>query len=296
MNLRNTISQSLAGRTAISTLLPLSFEELANAGIKLERNEQLFTGFMPELYRKGNIPPSEYYQNYKMNYLEKDIREMRSFRNLREFHMFLEAMAGRAGQLLNNSSVSKLVGVSSTTIADWVSLLEAAFIIYLLPAWSPNNFRQSVKSPKLYFIEPGLLTSFARIQNPSDFGIHYLAGTIFENMVVIDALKCRYNTSASPDLYFYRDSKGVEIDLMLAKANNRFDLFEIKAAYSVSSDQASDMRRFSDIYPGLEVSMNVIYSGETLPEPVNGVRYYNYRDTAALFNGGELYIPDIRRN
>ena len=295
INLRDSISQSLAGRTAVSVLLPLSLAELGEAGIKLERNEQLLTGFMPEIYRKGNIPPAEYYQNYKLNYLEKDIRDMRSFRNLRGFHIFLDALSGRAGQVLNNTAVSKLVGVSSTTIADWISLLETTYIIYLLPAWGPDSGRQAVKSPKLYFIEPGLLSSFARATTPSDFAIHYLTGAIFENMVVIEALKSRYNSASPPNLYFYRDSKGVEIDLMLARANNRFDLFEIKAAYSVASDQTCNMRRFASLYPKLDITMNVIYSGETLPEPVNGVRYHNYRDIAPIFKGEELYIPSFTR-
>lgn len=292
---RHAVSQSLAGRTAVSTLLPLSLEELSGAGITLERNEQLFTGFMPELYRKGDIPPSEYYQNYKLNYLEKDIRDLRTFRNLREFHMFLDALAGRAGQVLNSSSISKLVGVSSTTISDWISLLETAYVVYLLPAWTPNDNRQNVKSPKLYFIETGLLTSFTRVQRPSDLDIHYLTGAIFENMVVIEALKSRCNSAATPDLYFYRNSKGVEIDLMLCKADNEYDLFEIKAAYSIASDQAANMRRFSALYPRLKVSMNVIYAGETLKESVNGVRYINFRDIAPLFKAPAAFVPSLGR-
>ena len=288
---QKAIAQSLATRTAVAHLLPLSFEELRGAGISLPRNEQIFTGFMPGIYSTPGIAPSEYYQNYRAVHLDKDIREEKSFNDLRKFHSFLDIMAGRAGQLINHNAVSNDVGVSSVTVKEWSSLLENAYIIRLLPPWSRNPTSRTVKSPKLYFIETGLLVSLARISSPKEIGVSSMTGAIFENMVIMEALKARYNSAAEPGLYFYRDNNGVEVDLILERGQKELDLFEIKSAYTISKDFIRNMDRFEHLHPGYAVSKNVIYSGETLPEPVNGVRYINYSDIAPYFSEKEKYIP-----
>ncbi len=288
---RKAIAQSLATRTAIVHLLPLSFEELRTAHISLPRNEQIFTGFMPRIYRTAGIVPAEYYQNYRSVHLDKDIREEKSFKDIREFHLFLAILAGRAGQLLNHSAVSGDVGVSSGTIKEWTSLLENAYIVKLLPPWSRNLTSRTIKSPKLYFIETGLLASLARISSPKEIGVTSMTGALFENMVVMEAFKARYNSSAEPKLYFYRDNNGVEVDLILEKGQKELELFEIKSAYTISKDFTRNMDRFEHLHPGFEIRKNIIYSGDTLPEPINGVRYINYADIAPFFSETEKYIP-----
>ena len=290
---RKAIAQSLATRTAIAHLLPLSLEELKESGILLPRNEQIFTGFMPGIYSTSGIAPSEYYQNYRSVHLDKDIREEKSFKDIREFQLFLDIMAGRAGQLLNHSAVSNDVGVTSATVKDWTSLLENAYIIRLLPPWSRNQTSRAVKSPKLYFIETGLLVSLARISSPNEIGVSSMTGVFFENMVVMEALKARYNSAAEPKLYFYRDNNGVEVDLILEKGQKELELFEIKSAYTISRDFIRNMDRFEHLHPGYSISKNIIYSGETLPEPVNGVRCINYADVSAFFRESGKYIPFI---
>ena len=246
---------------------------------------------MPGIYSTPGVAPSEYYQNYRNVHLDKDIREEKNFKDIREFHLFLDIMAGRAGQLMNHNAVSNDVGVSSATIKEWTSLLENAYIIRLLPPWSRPQISRAVKSPKLYFIETGLLVSLARISSPNEIGISFMTGAFFENMVIMEALKARYNSTAEPKLYFYRDNNGVEVDLILEKGQKELALFEIKSAYSISRDFSRNMDRFEHLHPGYSVSKNIIYSGESLPEPVNGVRYINYADVSALFCETEKYIP-----
>ena len=288
---RKVIAQSLATRTAIVHLLPLSFDELKESNISLPRNEQIFTGFMPGIYSTSGIVPAEYYQNYRSVHLDRDIREEKSFKDIREFHLFLDIMAGRAGQLLNYNAVSNDVGVSSVTIKDWTSLLENAYIIELLPPWNRNQTSRVVKSPKLYFVETGLLVSLARISSPKEIGVTSMTGALFENMVIMEALKARYNSAAEPKLYFYRDNNGVEVDLILEKGQKELELFEIKSAYTISRDFIKNMNRFERLHPGYTISKNIIYSGESLNEPVNGIRYINYADIAPLFTESEKYIP-----
>lgn len=288
---KKTVAQSLATRTATVHLLPFSFVELENAGLSLPRNEQMFTGFMPNIYSTQGIVPSEYYSYYRSVHLDKDIREERSFADVRLFHTFLEVLAGRAAQTLVNTAIAGEVGVSSMTIKEWLSLLENAYIIYFLPPWSKNLTSRAVKSPKMYFTETGLLVSMARISSPKEIGITSLTGAIFENMVVMEALKARYNSCSEPNLYFYRDNNGVEVDLILEKGIREVELFEIKAAYSISKDFARNLNRFENLHPGYKVGKNIIYSGETLLEPVHGVRYINYKDIAPFFAEKEKYVP-----
>ena len=292
---RKEISESLATRTAVVHLLPLSFAELKGAGIKLNRNEQIFTGFMPGIYSTPGIVPAEYYMNYISVHLDKDIREENNFSNLRQFNIFLDVLAGRAGQIVNYSAVSNDVGVSSVTIKEWTALLENAYIIRFLPPWNKNSTSRAIKSPKLYFIETGLLVSLARISSPKEIGVSSMTGAFFENMVVIEALKARYNKSLEPKLYFYCDNNGVEVDLILERGQKELDLFEIKSAYTISKEFVRNMDRFENLHPGFAVRKNIIYSGETLPEPVNGVRYINYSDISRYFTEDERYIPDFEK-
>lgn len=292
-NVRSAVAQSLATRTASLQLLPLSIEELSNSGIVLSRNEQMFTGFMPNIYNGSRIVPAEYYSYYKSIHLDRDIRDEKSFSNIRLFHIFLEVLAGRAAQLINASAISGEVGVSSTTIKEWASLLENAYIIHFLQPWSKNLTSRAIKSPKLYFIETGLLVSLARITSPNEIGINSLTGAIFENMVVMEALKARYNTSSESNLYFYRDSNGIEVDLILQRGLRKLDLFEIKSAYSISSEFAKNLHRFENLHKNYEVTKNIIYSGETLEEPIEGIRYINYKDIYRFFSTEEKFMPSF---
>ena len=163
----------------------------------------------------------------------------------------------------------------------------------MLPPWSRNHTSRAVKSPKLYFIETGLLVSLARISHPKEIGISSMTGAFFENMVVMEALKARYNSYTEPKLYFYRDNNGVEVDLIMERGQKELELFEIKSAYTISKEFTRNMDRFEHLHPGYEVRKNIIYSGDTLPEPVNGVRYINYADIAHFLTETGKYIPSF---
>ena len=274
--LKAGISQSLAGRTAILQLLPLSIEELSEAGIVLDRDEYIFKGFMPQLYEE-NIDITRFYRNYYMTYVERDARQLVNIRNFTAFETFIKLLAGRVGQLVNLQSISNDVGVSSTTISEWLSILEASYIIFRLPPYYENFGKRQTKSAKIYFTEVGLATYLLELENPSMVTRDPLMGNLFENMVVVEALKKRYNAGKDAGLYFYRDSHGMEIDLLLASARKLYP-FEIKAARTYSSEFAKNIKKFR-LLNDKTAGGCVIYSGEQ-EQKIKEIGLVNFKKTA----------------
>lgn len=276
--LRAGVSQSLAGRTGLLQLLPLSIDELDAAGIKMDRDEYIFKGFLPKLYNQENCDPVREYRSYYGTYLERDVRQLINLRNQHSFETFIRLLAGRVGQLLNLNSLSDDLGVSSSTLSEWLSVLEASFIVFRLPCYFENFGKRLIKTPKLYFTEVGLAAHLLGIKNPEQVGHDPLLGGLYENMVVMEALKARYNTGNNADLYFFRDQRGFEIDLLLD--DNRHLLpCEIKAGRTYSSDYASKLKKFAErsekILPGV-----VIYAGT---QSRNGIpRVINFRETSSI--------------
>ena len=257
--LKAGISQSLAGRTAVLQLLPLSIEELSAAGITLDRDEYIFKGFMPQLYEE-NIDITRFYRNYYMTYVERDARQLVNIRNFTAFETFIKLLAGRVGQLVNLQSLSNDVGVSSTTISEWLSILEASYIIFRLPPYFENFGKRQTKSAKIYFTEVGLAAYLLELENPGMVTRDPLMGNLFENMVVVEALKKRYNMGKDAGLYFFRDSHGMEIDLLQASARKLYP-FEIKAARTYCSEFAKNIEKFRQLNDKTAEGC-VIYSGE----------------------------------
>ncbi|MBQ9776973.1 MAG: ATP-binding protein, partial [Lentisphaeria bacterium] len=243
--LKAGISQSLAGRTAVLQLLPLSIEELLDAGIKLDRDEYIFKGFMPQLYEE-NIDITRFYRNYYMTYVERDARQLVNIRNFTAFETFIKLLAGRVGQLVNMQSLSNDVGVSSTTISEWLSILEASYIIFRLPPYFENFGKRLTKSSKIYFTEVGLAAYLLELENPGMVTRDPLMGNLFENMVIVEALKKRYNMGKDAGLYFFRDSNGMEIDLLQASARKLYP-FEIKASRTYNREFAKNIKIFSKL-------------------------------------------------
>lgn len=279
-NLRAEISQSLAGRTAILQLLPLSIRELADAGIKMDRDEYLFKGFMPKLY-DSNIEPELLYRNYFMTYVERDARQLINLRNSTHFEQFIKLLAGRVGQLVNLSSLSNDVGVSVSTLSEWLSVLEAGHIIFRLPCYFQNFGKRLVKTPKLYFSEVGLASYLLGIKDVTQVARDPLLGGLFENMVVLEALKARYNAGKEGELYFFRDSKGMEIDLLLNE-NRELMPMEIKAARSYNPDFTGAIAKFRSLVPNSRPGA-VIYSGDLTPT-IQETRFVNFADTADVID------------
>lgn len=285
ISLKSSITQSLAGRTAIVQMLPLSISELYSANIKLDRDSQLISGFMPFLYAESGHSPFEYYKNYVNTYLERDIVQIAAVHDLIRFEKFMRLLAGRVGQLVNNSILATEVGVSSTTIGSWLSILEASHVIYTLKPWFKNRNSQVVKTPKIYFCDTGLVSYLLGIETPEQMIRDPLLGNIFENFVVIEALKTRLNLGLEPNLYFFRNSNGLEIDLILQE-QNKLKLFEIKSGKSLNDEFCRNMKNFSAKYnediASDSTKGTVIYSGETY-ESYKDFGFYNFSKIPQLF-------------
>ena len=274
--LKAGIFQSLAGRTAVLQLLPLSIEELLDAGIKLDRDEYIFKGFMPQLYEE-NIDITRFYRNYYMTYVERDARQLVNIRNFSAFETFIKLLAGRVGQLINMQSLSNDVGVSSTTISEWLSILEASYIIFRLPPYFENFGKRLTKSAKIYFTEVGLAAYLLELENPGMVARDPLMGNLFENMVIVEALKARYNAGRDAGLYFFRDSNGMEIDLLQSSGRKLYP-FEIKAARTYSSEFAQNIRKFRKLN-GKTADGCVIYSGKP-EQKVEDIELVNFTSSA----------------
>lgn len=281
--LGQAISQSLAGRTSIHYLLPLSMEELAGANTTLRRDRLLVDGFLPRLYDAGT-KPGELYSAYLLTYVERDVRRLINVKDLAKFETFLQLLAGRAGQLVNLNSLAGDVGVSSTTLGGWLSALEASFVVVRLHPYHRNLGKRLIKTPKLYFTEPGLLSWLLQIETPNQVARDPLLGKVFENMVVVEALKAAYNRGKPPQLSFYRDKSGLEVDLIREEQRRPLAL-EIKAGTTFISEMLSALRRFRALHGDL-AGAGLLYGGEE-PMEIDGVAVAPFPGTAQLLFGNE---------
>lgn len=276
------VSQSLAGRTGILRLLPLSVSELSAAGIVMERDEYIHRGFMPRLFGDPAPDPAHLYRDYFSTYVERDLRLLLNVKNLGSFEVFIRLLAGRVGQLVNLSSLSGDVGVSVTTLKEWLSVLEASFIVFRLPCYYENFGKRLVKSPKLYFTEVGLAAWLLGIETPAQVGRDPLFGGLFENLVVAEALKARLNDGKLPELYFMRDSKGVEADLIFRASHDRLVPVEIKGGMTWDPGFCANLKKLramsEKFAPGF-----VVYAGDLAPQ-IDGVRFLNFRNTELVVN------------
>lgn len=277
--LREGISQSLAGRTSILKLLPLSIAELAAAGLSQDRDEWLVRGGMPRLYR-DNAPANELYRNYYETYIERDVRQLIQLKNVQSFEVFLKLLAGRVGQVLNLHALAGEVGVSSPTLREWLSVLEASFFVFRLPPYYENFGKRFTKSPKLYFTEPGLVAYLLEIRTPEQAARDPLLGGLFENLVVTEALKTRWNQGGDADLYYFRDSGGFEVDLILSRQRQLFPV-EIKAARSFHPDFTRNLKKFSSWSESIQDGA-VIYAGEQ-QQSVHAIKLLPFDQTSTWF-------------
>ena len=261
LSLREAISQSLAGRTAILNLLPFSIHELRKGEIEFERFEDYcFTGFMPRIYEQAQRPTTAY-ANYYQTYVERDVRQLIQLKDVSLFEKMLKLLAGRAGQIFAYSALANDVGVDAKTIRHWISILEASFILFKLPPYFENFGKRIIKSPKYYFTDVGLLCYLLGIREPEQITRDPLVGQIFENLVVIEYLKHRYNKGQMADLYYFRDSNGNEVDL-LAQSGRTLQAIEIKSAATFKMAQLNGIRRFKDLTKQVSSSY-LVYSGKT---------------------------------
>lgn len=212
------ITQSLAGRVGLIQLLPFSIAELRTAGrLPDTLDDGLLHGGYPPLYDRP-LTPAQWLPNYISTYLERDVRQQLAIRNLSQFQRFLKLCAARTGQLLNQSSLAVECGISHTTVREWLSVLEASYILTLLPPYHQNFGKRLVKTPKLYFLDVGLAAWLLGIRDSASMNIHAQRGALFETYMLSEWIKHRYNQGQPAELYFWRDHVGHEIDLVYETA------------------------------------------------------------------------------
>jgi predicted AAA+ superfamily ATPase len=276
--LKAGVSQSLAGRVALLPLLPLSIAELAAVNITCDRDEYIYQGFFPRIYDE-NVTPTLLYRNYYQTYIERDVRQMVNIGNQRAFEVFVKLLAGRIGQLVNFSALAGEVGVSAPTLTAWFSVLEASHLVFRLPPYFRNLGKRLVKTPKVYFTDVGLAAYLLGIQSAEQVFQHPLFGGLFENMVVLEALKARCNAGKDPDLYFFRDAHGLEVDLLLAEGQGLTPI-EIKGTRTFASELGSKLQLFLNLADNAD-NATVLYAG-ALKTRLDNITFLNFAETARL--------------
>jgi predicted AAA+ superfamily ATPase len=263
------VSQSLAGRVFISNLLNFSISELQNSNLKVETSREfIFKGLYPRIHDK-EIEPIYYYPSYISSYVERDIRTLKNIGDLHQFNLFLRLCAGRTGQLLNMNSLSVETGVSINTIKSWISMLEASYIIYLLQPFHNNYNKRITKSPKLYFYDTGLVCSLLGIEKEEQVDTHFLKGALFENFIINEFLKNRYNKGLKQNLFYWQNKSKQEIDLIVDIKNNP-KAYEIKSSMTMQESYLNNLKYWQKVTNCPTKNLNVIYNGDFSIKATNG--------------------------
>jgi hypothetical protein len=263
--LQESISQSLAGRVGYLFLLPLSLHEINDN--EMNSNQLIFRGGYPALYSEAT-EPTKWFPNYIRTYIERDVRQIKNITDLYAFERFLRLCAGRIGQLLNMSSLALEVGVDVKSISSWIGILETSFIVFRLQPYHTNFNKRIVKMSKLYFYDTGLAVALLGIENAEQLTFNPFRGSLFENMVVLDFLKRRFNAGKPNNLFFWRDNVGNEIDLLIKEGNKRIPV-EIKSGQTITNDSFKGIHfwnKMTKTESGL-----VIYGGDMLQKRSNGI-------------------------
>jgi len=233
--LNQAVSQTLAGRVAILKLLPFSLVELQptphdESGL----DRVLFRGFYPRIFDRG-LDPTDFYQSYIQTYLERDVRQVKNIVDLLPFQKFLRLCAGRCGQILNLSALATETGITHNTAKAWLSILESSSIVFLLKPYFNNFSKRIIKSPKLYFVDPGIAAYLLGIEDPQQLTHHYARGVLFETLVLSEWIKGRCNLGREPNCFYWRDKTGHEVDLLI-DSGGELTAVEIKSGDTVRSD------------------------------------------------------------
>jgi predicted AAA+ superfamily ATPase len=280
LSLSEKVGQSLAGRAGNLTLLPLSISELELAGrLPQSIDSLLLTGFYPRIYGQ-NVPAATFYSDYLTNYVERDVRQIQNVSSLINFRRFMQLLAGRAGLVFNSTSLANDVGVSHKTISDWLSILEASYIIFRLPPYYENFGKRVIKMPKVYFTDVGLLCYLIGIQNEEQLNVHFIRGALFENMIIIDLLKQIKNQKKNIQLYFWRDSNQNEIDLLVDLGLRKIPV-EIKSSQTYSTDFLKGLRYWKKL---TQENMGfVVYAGNEQFDS-GGSRFVPWKNLTTLID------------
>ncbi len=269
------ITQTLAGRVGLVHLLPFTLDELVRGRPPTTVEELLWRGLYPAVHDR-NIPPSTWYADYMATYIERDVRQMVNVRDLATFRRFVRMCAARTAQLVNLSSLATDCGITHNTAKAWISVLEASYILHLLPPYHRNFGKRLIKAPKLYFCDPGLAAWLAGIQEPRALTIHPMRGALFETWVVSELLKAAYNHGRTPALHFWRDSGGTEIDVV-AERGGALVPVEIKSGTTLVPDYFAGITRFRALSGAQEAVL--VYGGQA-SQKRSHARVFGWRDIA----------------
>ncbi len=264
------ITQSLAGRACMFTLMPLSISELVDVIDDMSVNEIILRGFFPGAVLK-NIPSEIFYANYYTTYIERDVRQVKNITDIGAFQQVMHLMAGRTGSEMNASALASETGISAPTIRSWNSVLETSYLVYPLRPYFANISKRLVKSPKVYFVDTGLLCFLLGIKSAEQLAVHPLRGALFENLVVNEMLKHEFNSGHLTRLYFYRENAGREIDIVKEYAGT-LSLFEVKSASTFNPSFTANINYLKKLLGSKVKSSIIIYTGDNIPPDV-----YNYK-------------------
>lgn len=273
--LQENLSQTLAGRIAYFYLLPFSKQELKQTNaLDASVDEQMWKGFYPPVYHQ-QADTGRWYQNYIRTYVERDVRQIKNITHLTTFEKFIRLCAGRCGQLLNLSSLGIEAGVDHKTVLSWLVVLESSFVVFRLQPYHRSFNKRLVKMPKLYFYDTGLACSLLGIRDQSQLAFHPLRGALFENLVVAECMKQYWNRGEQPPLFFWRDNKGAEVDLVVDKGD-RFSAVEIKAGETLTADFFTSLEYWQKISGAKHATL--VYAGSTAQKRSSGITVVPWRE------------------
>ena len=273
------LSESLAGRAGVFELLPMSIQEVTGKVDLDNLNQILYNGLYPSICAKKNIAKF-FYPSYVRTYLEKDVRDLLQIKDQIRFTKFLKLCAARIGSLFNASELGAEVGVSSKTISHWLSVLQASYLITLLPPYYENIPKRLVKSPKLYFNDPGLACYLLDIETPQQLDRDKMRGAIFENMIVMEAIKHRYNMGLEGGVFFYRDSNQNEVDLLI-KQEGELTAIEVKSSMTYSSSFEKALTQIEGWIKTPRSTKAIVYSGD-FENTSGNINLINYRHISSI--------------
>lgn len=270
------VSQSLAGRSGVFELMPLSIEEVKGQIEYVDDADQLlYQGLYPAVCSCKNIPKF-LYPSYVKTYLERDVRDLLNVKDMRLFNMFLKLCAGRIGSVFNASEIAGEIGVSSKTIQAWLSILQASYVVYLLPPYFENSRKRLTKSPKMYFCDTGLACTLLGIESAEQLAFDKMRGHLFENLIVVELLKRRLNEGKESNLYFYRDSNQNEVDILVNNGSS-LDAIEVKSAMTYNPSFEKALLKVNEWVNPPVGKRTIIYAG-TLEDDKGDIRLLNYRN------------------
>jgi len=274
------VTQTLAGRTALLELLPFSYDEIKTVELFDHSKNVLFKGGYPRLY-KTDIDPTQFYRDYVGTYIERDVRQFHNLFDLDTFQTFLKLCAGRVGQILNMVSLANDCGIAQATAKNWLSLLKTSYVVFTLQPHFKNFNKRLIKQPKLYFYDTGLVSYLLDIKSPDELWLHYAKGALFENFVITELIKQRWNKGQNHGLYFWRDHHGHEVDVLITDGNKSIPV-EIKAGQTINEDFFNGIKYYQHLSQG---ESGVVVYGGNIPQKRTNASVLPWSELSNLASG-----------